>query len=176
MTPIVAHIWCVRAKLREGRKRYGAYPAGSLEKFRLLMGVHITDPVLHICGGLVRYYPYPERAFGPNDKTLDLDPSTEPDFLQDARKPYPKGFKAIIADPDYSPADAEKRPMGPSTLPSGGTILRLALDALKPGQRVGILHVAPPRPPKDAALLVAKLNVGTGYDNRERGFYVYEKK
>jgi len=68
MTPLVSHIWCVRTKLKGGRKRYGSYPAGTLEKFRLLMGVHITDPVLHVCGGLSRYYPY-ERGFGPNDNT-----------------------------------------------------------------------------------------------------------
>lgn len=174
MTPIVSHIWCVRAKLKEGRKRYGSYPAGSLEKFRVLMGVHINDPVLHVCAGLVRYYPY-ARAFGPNDKTLDLDPSTEPDYLQDAREPYPRGFKAIIADPDYSPADADHRPMGRDTLPSPRLIIQLALQALEPGQRVGILHTVTPRPKKDAALFIAKMNVATGYDNRERVFSVFEK-
>lgn len=174
MTPLVTHIWCVRAKLKGGRKRYGSYPAGTLEKFRLLMGVHITDPVLHVCGGLSRLYPY-DRGFGPNDKTLDLDPSVEPDFLQDAREPYPKGFKAIIADPDYSTADADHRPMGADTLPTPREILKLGLDALKPGQRVGILHVVQPRPPKDAALFVAKITVSLGFDNRERVFTVYEK-
>ena len=174
MTPLVSHIWCVRAKLKEGKKRYGSYPAGSLEKFRLLMGVHITDPVLHVCGGLVRYYPY-GRAFGPNDKTLDLDPSTEPDFLRDAREPYPRGFKAIIMDPDYSEADADHRPMGRSTLPRPRLMLQLALDALKPGQRVGILHTVTPRPPTGIGIFVAKINVSTGFDNRERVFSVFEK-
>lgn len=174
MTPLVSHIWCVRAKLKGGRKRYGAYPAGSLEKFRLLMGVHITDPVLHVCAGLVRYYPY-DRGFGPNDKTLDLDRSVRPDYFRDAREPYPMGFKAIIADPDYSEADAARRPMGAGTLPGPGQILRLALDALEPGRRVGILHVVQPRPPKGAALFVAKINVSLGFWNRERVFSVFEK-
>jgi hypothetical protein len=184
MTPLVAHIWTVRAKLKGGKKRYGSYPAGSLEKFRLLMGVHIDDPVLHVCGGLVRYYPY-ERAFGPNDKTLDLDESTEPDFLQDARKPYPKGFKAIIMDPDYTAADAAVRPMGAGTMPNPRVMLRLALDALKPGRRVGILHEVVPSPPtieqgkgerrKPTALFVAKIDVGIGFNNRERVFSVFEK-
>ena len=175
MTPLVAHLWCVRAKLRDGKKRYGSYPAGSLEKFRLLMGVHITDPVLHVCGGLVRYYPYPERAIGPNDKTLDLDPDVEPDFLQDAREPYPTGFKAIIADPDYSGKDADHRPMGRGTLPSPRRIVELAIAALEPGRRVGILHTVIPRPPKNA-LFVAKLDVSTGFDNRGRMFSVFERE
>lgn len=173
MTPIVSHIWCVRAKLKGGIKRYGSYPAGSLEKFRLLMGVHINDPVLHVCGGLVKFYPY-DRAFGPNDKTLDLDPSTEPDFLQDAREPYPTGFKAIIADPDYSETDADNRPMGRRTLPKPRLILKLAMDALEMGRRVGILHMITPRPPA-GLLFVAKINVATGFDNRERVYSVFEK-
>jgi hypothetical protein len=174
VTPIVSHIWCVRAKLKGGRKRYGSYPAGSLEKFRLLMGVHIDDPVLHVCAGLVRFYPY-DRAFGPNDKTMDLDESTQPDYLKDARQPYPRGFKAIIMDPDYSPADAEHRPMGPGTLPNPRLMIKLALAALERGRRVGILHTITPRPPTGAALFVAKMTVATGFDNRERVFSVFEK-
>ena len=37
---------------------------------------------------MARDYPY-KRAFGPNDMTLDLDPLCKPDFLQDARNPFP---------------------------------------------------------------------------------------
>jgi hypothetical protein len=69
-------------------KYYGAYPAGFLERARALLGVHITDPVLHVCAGKVRDYPF-KNAFGPNDRTLDLDPAVEPNFLRDARDPLP---------------------------------------------------------------------------------------
>jgi hypothetical protein len=181
MTPIVSHIWCVRPQLPEAFKRYGAYPNGSLEKFRIFMGVHITDPVLHVCAGHVRHYKYANRAVGPNDKTLDLDPSVKPDFLQDARDPWPHGFKAVIADPDYSEADASKRPMGSSTLPTPRQLMARAYEALEPGRRFGILHVKTLTVPTDKVtkkplwLFLAKMNVGMGGENRERVYSVFER-
>jgi hypothetical protein len=76
-----------RTKLKGGKKYYGAFPAGFLHRARALLGVGIDDPVLHVCGGHVKAYPY--AGFGPNDRTLDLDPATEPDFLRDAREALP---------------------------------------------------------------------------------------
>ena len=104
----VCDVWIMgRPRLRGGQKLYGRFPNGFVERARLLLGVNIADPVLHVCGGLVRFYAYPKRAVGPNDRTMDLNPMMEPDFIQDARKgPYPEGFKAILADPPYSEADA----------------------------------------------------------------------
>jgi hypothetical protein len=64
-------------------KYYGAYPAGFLERARALLGVGYTDQVLHVCGGRVRDYPF--RGFGPNDRTIDLDPALAPDFQMDVR-------------------------------------------------------------------------------------------
>lgn len=72
---------------RSKTKYYGSYPAGFLHRARALLGVGPADSVLHICGGKVREYPY--RGFGPNDRTLDLDPACQPDFLQDCRDPLP---------------------------------------------------------------------------------------
>jgi len=69
-------------------KYYGAYPAGSLERMRYLLGVTINDPILHICGGRVKEYqsgPMKGKGLGPNDRTLDLDGTLEPDFHMDAR-------------------------------------------------------------------------------------------
>ena len=85
----ITDFWILaRAKLKHGRRFYGAYPGGFLERARALLGVTINDPVLHVCAGRVRDYPYP-RGIGPNDKTLDLDAAVEPDFVQDARRPFP---------------------------------------------------------------------------------------
>src|SRR5487761_691972 len=103
--PITDQWWLARCKYRGGAKRYGGYPGGFLERARALLGVTIDDPVLHCCAGLVRLYPYP-GGFGPNDRTLDLDPAVKPDFLQDAMAPLPRGFAAILADPPYSTEDA----------------------------------------------------------------------
>lgn len=105
----------VRSKV----KYYGAYPAGFLERARVFLPVTINDPVLHVCGGKVREYPYPKRAVGKHDLTLDLDPELKPDFLQDAREKFPlipletakaraiaRQWRGIMADPPYSPEDA----------------------------------------------------------------------
>jgi len=47
-----------RAKLKGGVKYYGAYPGGFPERARALLGAIIDEPVLHVCGGVVRHYPY----------------------------------------------------------------------------------------------------------------------
>lgn len=68
---------------------YGAYPAGFLERARYLLGVTINDPVLHICGGRVREYqsgPMKGKGLGVNDRTVDLDPNLDPDYLLDVRR------------------------------------------------------------------------------------------
>jgi len=79
--------------------------------------------------------------------TLDLDPADAPDFLQDARAPHPTGFRAILADPPYSRTDAEQYAPGRDAYREPEVILRRALDALRPGRRVSVLHVRAPRPP-----------------------------
>ena len=79
-----------RPKLKDGRKYYGAYPAGFLQRARDLIGCGPYDPVLHVCGGMARHYPY--AGFGRYDKTMDLAPSTEPDFCRDVTDTWPLGF------------------------------------------------------------------------------------
>lgn len=162
-----------RAKLNNGEKFYGAYPGGFLLRARALLGVRMDDPVLHVCGGKARFYPY--DGFGPNDRTLDLDPALEPDFLQDARDPYPSGFKAVLADPPYSEEDARKYVPGAKAYPPPGLILKLGLQAVGPGGRVGILHYFPPSPPK-GAIFVALVSIYVGFNNRARCLSIFESK
>jgi len=162
-----------RAKLKGGAKYYGAYPGGFPERARALLGATINEPVLHVCGGMARLYPY-RGGFGPDDKTLDLDPNVAPDFCQDARKPYPAGFKAILADPPYSGEEAEHYWPGSGAYPSPNLIVKRGLDAVAPGCRVGILHFVLPSPPKEARF-VAAVAVLTGYNNRVRVFSVFER-
>ncbi len=162
-----------RAKLKGGRKLYGAFPGGFLERARRLLGVTLDQPVLHVCGGLARFYPY-RGGFGPLDKTLDLDPEVEPDFLADARDPLPTGFSAMLADPPYSEEDATHYRVGAKVYPRPGAVVRNMLTALPPGGRCGILHYWSPRPPPDT-IFVAKICVAVGFDNRDRTFSVYEK-
>jgi hypothetical protein len=175
-----------RAKLTEGHKYYGAYPGGFPERARKLLGVTLNDSVLHVCGGRVRNYPY-KNAIGPNDRTLDLDPELEPDFLQDARESFPmlrewgdgfsrfKLWDAILMDPPYSVDDANYYKPGGDKYPTPSQLLKNAIETVRPGGRVGILHFLSPTPPK-GSFLVAWISVITGHNNKIRLFSVYEKE
>jgi len=133
----ITDMWILaRAKLLGGEKYYGAYLGGFPERARALLGVKWDDPVLHVCGGKAKLYPY-NGGFGPNDKTLDLDHTLKPDFCRDARDPLPSGFSAILMDPPYSAQDAENYMPGAGCYPPPNLLLKNALAAVSPGQCVG---------------------------------------
>lgn len=162
---------------------YGAYPSGFLSRARALLGVPPDYRVLHVCGGHAKLYSLPEygvvkgvpqAGFGENDKTLDIDPATNPDYCVDIRTqqivdaPWP----AIIADPPYTPEDSKKYAV--DAMPSAKDLLKTCLDAVTPGGRVGMLHYLWPRPP-EGVKPVALITVVCGYNNRARFFSVFEK-
>jgi hypothetical protein len=190
--PITDTWFLARAKLKGGIKFYGAYLGGFPERARALLGCRITDPVLHVCGGMAKLYPY-RRAVGPNDKTLDLDPVTKPDFLRDAREPFPlcRDYRrhsftpldtipaeacwgGILIDPPYSEQDATHYAPGADKYPKPNLLVKLALDVLPPGGRVGIIHYILPSPPKNA-VFVAAVGIMCGFNNRIRVYSVFEK-
>lgn len=160
-------------------KYYGAYPAGFLGRARALLGVGISDPVLHVCGGRVRDYPY--SGFGANDYTLDLDPDLQPDFLQDARDELPRceltpegKWPAILIDRPYSEIDAAHYEPGPNKLPDLNDLLKRSLQAVSVGGKVGTLDYLWPHPGKHGKE-VAVVGVGTGRNNRARWYCVFER-
>lgn len=171
--PITDTWFLTRAKLKDGRKYYGAYLGGFPERARALLGCSIDDPVLHVCGGMARYYPY-KGGFGSNDRTLDLDPDCSPDFTQNCLDPLPKGFKAMLCDPPYSREDATHYSCGADVYPSPNALLRNCLDALDTGQRVGIIHYQLPQP-GNRARFVAAVGILCGFNNRIRVYSVFEK-
>lgn len=170
----ITDMWILaRAKLLDGQSYYGAYLGGFPERARALLGATISEPVLHVCGGKAKFYPY-KGGFGPNDATLDLDPMVEPDFLQNALDPLPRGFKAMLCDPPYSEQDAAHYTVGAENYPSPNKLLHNCLDALEVGQRVGMIHYVLPQP-KDRAKFVAAVGVLCGFNNRIRIYSVFEK-
>ena len=177
--PITDLWFLTRAKLRGGRKYYGAYLGGFPERARALIGCPLDAPLLHVCGGMARWYPYP-RGFGPADHTLDLDPACKPDYLQDARQPLPKvpglwnQWGGILIDPPYSEIDAAHYVPGAEKYPSPNLLVKNALEALPRYGRVGIIHYLVPSPPK-GALFVAVAGVICGFNNRIRAFSVFER-
>jgi hypothetical protein len=141
-------------------KRYGSYPGGFPERARRLLGVSLSDPLLHVCGGKVRHYPYP-GAVGPNDKTIDLDPDTFPDFCIDVRKlkSWPVAWEvldhhalgrvyhdwpAVLCDPPYTAEDARHYLPGEFSIPEAG---RRVSELLRSRRRR--------RPRRDSALRMA---------------------
>lgn len=177
--PITDMWFLARAKLKDGKKYYGAYLGGFPERARALIGASIDDPVLHVCGGMARHYPY-KGGFGPNDKTLDMDPATEPDILTDARGPiYPSfhwgGYwSGVIADPPYSAEDASHYAPGSGAYPSPSKLVENCIAALQVGRKVGIIHYMVPRCPKNAKF-TACVGVVCGFNNRIRVYSVFEK-
>ncbi len=169
----IADVWILA---RPKVKYYGAYPSGFLERGRALLGVPVSGAVLHVCAGKVRDYPY--RGFGPNDKTLDLDPSLAPDFCRDARDPLPHNgtslWDAVLIDRPYTAEDAAHYRPGADTLPPLNALLRNALGVVRPDGCVGVLDYVVPRPPKTARF-VALVGVWCGYDNRMRAFSVFRR-
>lgn len=182
----ITDMWILaRAKLKDGQKYYGAYLGGFPERARTLLGCRLDQPVLHVCGGKAKLYPY-KRGFGPKDKTLDLDPAVSPDYLLDAREPFPlhtvegtggwedEPWAGILIDPPYSEQDAMHYAVGAEAYPKPNALIKNAFEVLPAGGRVGIIHYILPSPPKDA-IFVACVGVICGYNNRIRCYSVFEK-
>lgn len=183
---------------------YGGFPAGALERLRAPLGALIDDPVLFVCGGMVKKYPY--RGFGPNDVTVDINKKLKPDYVLDVRRelpsfasdhpfgpravlvspPSPKvgkkalcdGWRAMIVDTPYSPEEAEHYGTR-EQYPQPGPLLRLCLEHTRPGGRVGFLHWEWPAPPKEVHGCKIKETfvalVTTGRRSRARHYVVFEK-
>lgn len=174
--PITDMWFLARAKLLEGHKYYGAYLGGFPERARVLLGATINEPVLHVCGGKAKYYPY-KGGFGPNDKTVDMDPEVAPDYLMDVSKELPKtpgGWRACLADPPYSEADADCYNSGAANYPRPGRLVEDMLKIVQPGGRVGLIHYALPKAPEEAKF-VACIGIVCGFNNRIRVFSVFER-
>lgn len=162
-------------------KYYGAYPNGFLERALPLIGANERMDVLHLCAGRAR--DYPNKRLVARAITVDVDPKTQPNFcldLSDSTEafhwlhqhgPWP----AILVDPPYTEQDHAKYATGGAALPSANALLRLALDLVAPGCRVGVLHYVWPQPPKTARS-IACVGVVAGFNNRMRCFSVFEKR
>jgi hypothetical protein len=192
--PICDFWWLARAKLKphaDGtpRRYYGAYLGGFPERARVVLGASVNDPVLHVCGGMARFYPY-AGGFGRYDRTLDLAPETEPDYLQDARDPFPiadsLNWRAMLIDPPYTRVDAREYSPGEENYPEPNVLVRNALNALPVGGRVGLIHYVIPAQPClstprcesgkcRCVKFVFVAAVGCGFNNRIRAFSVFEK-
>jgi hypothetical protein len=166
---------------RSKTKYYGAYPAGFVRRARWELGCGPDDAVLHICGGKLREYPFPQEI-GQHDQTLDLDPGCSPDFLQDAREDLPYRpldgdavlWDGVLIDRPYTEEDAEHYVPGADKLPDLNDLLKRALQLVPIGRRVGTLDYLWPHPGKYGIERFVG-GVGTGRNGRARWFIVFER-
>lgn len=179
--PICDVWWLARCKYKGGIKRYGGYLGGFPERARVLIGCPLDQPLLHVCGGLAKLYPY-RRGFGQHDKTMDLDPSVSPDFQVDCRdKEWPSSHRSVedffgghLMDPPYSELDSEQYSPGRDAYPNPHQLVETSINNLRVGYKTGIIHYVTPRCPKNA-MFVASIAVRCGFGNRERQFSVFER-
>ena len=190
----ITDVWILaRAKLKENKKYYGSYLGGFPERARSLLNCSINEPLLHVCGGLAKYYPY-KGGFGINDKTMDLDQDTNPDILHNVKEPFPLPLKytdpcghvspydpihiwkpkAYLCDPPYSELDAKNYKVGAENYPNPNLILKNCFDAMDIGQRAGIIHYIIPKAPKNSKF-IACIGIICGFNNRIRAYTVFEK-
>jgi hypothetical protein len=178
-----------RCKYKNGVKRFGGYLGGFPERARVLIGCPISEPLLHVCGGLAKLYPY-QRAIGEFDRTMDLDPDCKPDFLKDCRdKEWPIRFidstaklpfestncwGGILIDPPYGEVEARQYPPGEEKYPNPNQLVQTAINTLRVGYKVGIIHYLLPKCPKNAKF-VACVGICCGFNNRIRCLSVYER-
>lgn len=157
----------------------GGFP----ERARVLIGCPLDQPMLHVCGGLAKLYPY-QRAIGEFDKTMDLDTTVSPDFLKDCReKDWPVGIPdhdglqtwgGILIDPPYGEIEARQYPPGEDKYPNPHQLVQTAINTLRVGYKVGIIHYIIPRCPKNAKF-IADIGITCGFGNRKRAFTVFER-
>ena len=154
-------------------KYYGAYPNGFLERARVLVGCSFYDKILHVCGGMVSSYP--NKGFGINDKTVDIDTNVKPDFVCDVRTEIPEGnWDGILIDQPYTDEDADHYLCGKEMLPIPNKLVKLCINSVGVGKKVGCLHYICPSCPKNAKF-IACIGVLVGFNNRLRCFSVYER-
>lgn len=159
---------------RSKTKYYGAFPAGFLARARHMLGVGPMGSVLHVCAGKVKEYPF--EGFGPNDRTVDLDAETCPDFWMDVRKELPDAtlWDAILIDRPYTEEDAAHYAPGADKLPELNDLLKRCLRLVPVGHRVGVLDYLWPHPGK-LGKEVFVTAVGTGRNGRARWYVVFER-
>lgn len=152
----------------DGFAVFGRYPKGFLAhvlKLQLLGDVR-RDDILHVCSG----------TLSESEKwTVDLRAEARP-RVQASGTALPfrnSSFPAVMLDPPYS--DEYARNLYGVENPRPSWLLKEAARVVRPGGRIGILHVAIPFSPPSCRL-VNVWGISTGVGFRIRAFTVYERE
>ncbi len=152
----------------DGFAVFGQFPYGFLKdviRMKLLGDVPRQD-VLHVCSGTLSEH---ERW------TVDIRPQARPSVIAKGQAlPFLEAsFPAILIDPPYTEEYA--RNLYRSEFPRPSHLLREAARVVKPGGRIGLLHIAVPITPPNCEF-VTSFGVVPGPGFRIRAFTVYERR
>jgi hypothetical protein len=152
----------------DGFNVFGRFPKGFLNHVLRhgWLGDVRAHEVLHVCSGTLS---------DTEQWTVDRRRGARPRVLADGTAlPFREAsFKAILLDPPYSDEYAKTLYGTPNPRPSH--LLREAARVVRPGGRIGLLHVAVPfTPPGCWMVNVYGITTGTGY--RIRALTVFERE
>lgn len=152
----------------DGFAVFGQFPYGFLKdvvRLKLLGDVPRQD-ILHVCSGTLSEH---ERW------TVDIRPSARPAVIAKGQSlPFIDAcFPAVLIDPPYTEEYA--RNLYRSEFPRPSHLLNEAARVVKPGGRIGLLHIAVPITPKNCEF-VTSFGVVPGPGFRIRAFTLYERR
>jgi hypothetical protein len=152
----------------DGFAVFGQYPYGFLDDvIRMqLLGDVTRDEVLHVCSG----------TLGPRERwTVDVRLAARPSVVARGQAlPFIDGcFKAIALDPPYTEEYA--RNLYRSEFPRPSHLLREAARVVRPGGRIGLLHIAVPITP-EGCKYVTSFGLVPGPGFRIRAFTIYQRR
>jgi hypothetical protein len=151
----------------DGFAVFGRYPRGFIGhvlRHRWLGDVG-RDDILHVCSG----------TLSASEKwTVDIRPEAKPSVVASGTAlPFrSESFAAVMLDPPYS--DEYARNLYKIENPRPSWLLKEAARIVRPGGRIGLLHVAIPFPPPGCSL-VTVWGISTGCGFRIRAFTVFER-
>jgi len=158
-------LWVMGNDYRVVTGYYGGYPATYLKRMKALFQDKAN--VLHLFSGKVDTAVFP-------GKTVDLDPATEPDYLDDAQtlEQVPLAdFDLVLCDPPYSVEDAEHYQ---PTMVKRNKVFA-ALRRLAPGAVIVWLDQVSPMYSKDYLKVVGHIGMVKSTNHRFRVVTIYER-
>lgn len=151
----------------DGFAVFGQFPYGFLgDVVRLkLLGDVPRQSILHVCSGTLSEH---ERW------TVDIRPAAKPSVIAKGQAlPFrDASFPAVLIDPPYTEEYA--RNLYRSEFPRPSHLLNAAARVVKPGGRIGLLHIAVPITPKGCEF-VTSFGVVPGPGFRIRAFTIYQR-
>ena len=163
----VVGTWIMGNDYRVKSSFYGGYPAGYLKRIRALFPDKLAT--LHVFSGKVDTETFP-------GKRVDANPTTEPDYLDDAHTMLGvplEDFDLVLADPPYSVEDCNHYQC---TMVRRNVVMRTLGKRLQPGAHVVWLDQVLPMYRKDEFEVEAVIGMVKSTNHRFRVITIFRRK